>query len=218
MKKIFTIILFFIFTVSCFAQENVWGITAFGGTSIPTGGFADFYNSGYTFSGGAIYSFKFSTRIAITLGYSRWTLDDAAFNNALQSDSLNVSFKGEAPVRVIPLLLQVKWYGTNEGVKPYALIEGGFYFSKSEFTGEVFEADTLAGNISGSNSSTNTGITLGLGLSFDLLKNVELDVAGRYHIVSLNNSYNFVPVNLGSTISSDQYWSVTAGINIILIE
>jgi opacity protein-like surface antigen len=136
----------------------------------------------------------------------------------LHSDSLNVSFKGEAPVRAIPLLLQVKWYGTNEGIKPYALIEGGFYFSKSEFTGEVFEADTLAGNISGSNSSTNTGITLGLGLSFDLFENAELDVAGRYHIVSLNNSYNFVPVNLGSTISSEQYWSVTAGINIILIE
>ena len=206
------------FSVFSFAQENVWGITAYGGTAIPTSGFADFYNSGYTFSGGAIYSFKFSTRIAITLGYSRWALDEDAFNNALQSDSLNVSFKGEAPVRVIPLLLQVKWYGTNEGIKPYALIEGGFYFLKSEFSGQVFSSDSLAGNISGSNSSTNTGITLGLGISFNVIKNVELDVAGRYHIVSLNNSYNFVPVNLGSTISSDQYWSVTAGLNIILIE
>jgi len=206
------------FSVFSFAQENVWGITAYGGTAIPTSGFADFYNSGYTFSGGAIYSFKFSTRIAITLGYSRWALDEDAFNNALQSDSLNVSFKGEAPVRVIPLLLQVKWYGTNEGIKPYALIEGGFYFLKSEFSGQVFSSDSLAGNISGSNSSTNTGITLGLGINFDIFKNVELDVAGRYHIVSLNNSYNFVPVNLGSTISSDQYWSVTAGLNIILIE
>jgi opacity protein-like surface antigen len=218
MKKFIILILFFVFSISIFAQENVWGITAYGGTAIPTGGFADFYNNGYTFSGGAIYSFKFNTRIAVTLGYSRWSLDETAFNNALHSDSLNVSFKGEAPVRAIPLLLQVKWYGTNEGIKPYALIEGGFYFSKSEFTGEVFEADTLAGNISGSNSSTNTGITLGLGLSFDLFENAELDVAGRYHIVSLNNSYNFVPVNLGSTISSEQYWSVTAGINIILIE
>ena len=218
MKRIIVLFLFFVFSISIFAQENVWGITAYGGTAIPTGGFADFYNSGYTFSGGAIYSFKFSTRIAITLGYSRWALDEDAFNNALQSDSLNVSFKGEAPVRVIPLLLQVKWYGTNEGVKPYALIEGGFYFLKSEFSGQVFSSDSLAGNISGSNSSTNTGITLGLGLSYDLFNNVELDIAGRYHIVSLNNSYNFVPVNLGSNISSDQYWSVTAGINIILIE
>jgi opacity protein-like surface antigen len=131
---------------------------------------------------------------------------------------MNISFKGEAPVRVIPLLLQVKWYGTSEGVQPYALIEGGFYFLKSEFSGQVFSSDSLAGNISGSNSSTNTGINLGLGLSFDIFKNVELDVAGRYHIVSLNNSYNFIPVNLGSTITSDQYWSVTAGLNIILIE
>jgi opacity protein-like surface antigen len=218
MKILIILFLFFSFSICSFAQENVWGITAYGGTAIPTGGFADFYNSGYTFSGGAIYSYKFSTRIAVTLGYSKWELDETAFNNALQTDSLNISFKGEAPVRVIPLLLQVKWYSTSEGIKPYALIEGGFYFSKSEFTGEVFEADTLAGNISGSNSSTNTGITLGLGLSFDLFENVELDVAGRYHIVSLNNSYNFIPVNLGSTISSDQYWSITAGVNIILIE
>lgn len=217
MKKLIVLIYFFLFSIFNLAQENVWGITAYGGTAIPTGGFADIYNSGYTFSGGAIYSFKFNTRIAVVLGYTRWALDESAFNNALP-DSLNISYKGEAPVRVIPLLLQVKWFGTSEGVKPYALIEGGFYFIKSEFNGEVFQADTLAGNISGSNSSTNTGITLGLGLSFDLLNNVELDVAGRYHIVSLNNSYNFVPVNLGSTISSDQYWSVTAGLNIILIE
>jgi opacity protein-like surface antigen len=217
MKKLIVLIMFFLFSVFNLAQENVWGITAYGGTAIPTGGFADFYNSGYTFSGGAIYSFKFSTRIAVILGYSRWALDESAFNNALP-DSLNISFKGEAPVRVIPLLLQVKWYGTSEGIKPYALIEGGFYFLKSEFSGQVLSSDSLAGNISGSNSSTNTGITLGLGLTFDIFNNVELDVAGRYHIVSLNNSYNFVPVNLGSTISSDQYWSVTAGINIILIE
>jgi opacity protein-like surface antigen len=218
MKKSIIFLLFFLYSAFNFAQENVWGITAYGGAALPTGGFADFYNSGYTFSGGAIYSFKFSTRIAVTLGYSRWALDETAFNNALQSDSLDVSFNGEAPVRVIPLLLQVKWYGTSEGIQPYALIEGGFYFLKSEFSGQVFTADSLAGNISGSNSSTNTGITLGLGISFDLFNNVELDLAGRYHIVSLNNSYNFIPVNLGSTITSDQYWSIVAGVNIILID
>jgi opacity protein-like surface antigen len=218
MKKIFLVLLVAAFSVSSFAQENVWGVTAYGGSAIPTAGFADFYKNGYTFSGGAIYSYKFNTRISVTLGYSRWELDEASFNNALQTDSMNISFNGEAPVRAIPLQLQIKWYGTNEGIKPYALIEGGFYFIKSEFKGEVFQADTLAGSISGSNTSTNTGITLGLGLSYDLFKNVELDVAGRYHIVAINNSYNFVPVNISSNINSDQYWSLTAGVNIILIE
>ena len=153
MKKLFLVVFVLCISISSLAQENVWGITAYGGTAIPTAGFADFYNNGYTLNGGAIYSFKFNTRIAVTLGYSRWELDEASFNNALHSDSLNISFNGEAPVRVIPLQLQIKWYGTNEGIKPYALIEGGFYFVKSEFNGEVFQADTLAGNISGSNST-----------------------------------------------------------------
>ena len=192
------------------------GLTANGGLAIPTGDFSNYYDNGYTFSAGAIYDFKFSTRLAITLGYTRWELNQQEFNRSLEQDS--VRFEGTAPISTIPLLLQLKWYGTQERLKFYALIEGGFYFNSSEFSGDVFVADTLIGSISGKESSTNTGINLGLGISFNVSENIEFDLAGKYHIVSVNNSYSFTNTNQSSTINSDQYWSLTAGISIILIE
>lgn len=216
MKNIFIPLFLLFFTLNLYSQEDRWGLTVNGGLAIPTGDFSNYYDNGYTFSAGAIYDFKFSTRLSIILGYTRWELNQNEFNRSLEQDS--VRFEGTAPISTIPLLLQLKWYGTQERLKLYALIEGGFYFNRSEFSGNVFVADTLIGSISGKESSTNTGINLGLGLSFSISENIEFDFTGKYHIVSVNNSYNFTNTNQSATINSDQFWSLTAGISIILIE
>jgi len=216
MKKYFLLLIIITTTISINAQENRWGITAFGGLAIPTGGFSDFYNNGYTFSAGAIYDFKFSTRVAFTIGYTAWDLNQDEFNKSLAQDS--VRFEGTAPVSTIPLLLQIKWYGTQEKLKLYGLIEAGFYFTKSEFSGDVFLADTLIGTISGKESGTNTGINLGIGLTYNLSENIEIDFATRYHIVSVKNTYNFSGITQSGNINSNQYWSLTAGVNIILFD
>ena len=217
MKKLLLILIICVVSFS-YAQEDKWGITAFGGTALPTGSFSDFYNAGYTFSGGLIYDFKFSTRIAVTLGYTKWELNSIKLNDEYIKQGGVGTLNAEAPVRTIPLLLQVKWYGSQGGIKAYALIEGGFYFTKSEFSGTVTNDDSTIARVSKSESINNTGVNLGLGVSINLTRQIEIDVAGKYHIVSITNNYNFTPVNYTNTLSTDQYWSFTAGINIILIE
>ena len=216
MKKKLVLIFLFLLTSFIHGQEDRWGITAYGGLAIPTGEFGNSYDNGYTFAAGAIYDFKFSTRVAVTIGNSAWDLNKDDFNKSLEQDS--VKFEGTAPVRTIPLLLQIKWFGTQEKLKLYGLIEAGFYFTKSEFSGDVFIADTLVGRISGKESSTNTGINLGIGLTYNLSERFEIDIAGKYHIVSFKNKYSFSSISQANTINSDQYWSIQAGINILLFE
>lgn len=216
MKKVFTVLFLLWLSSLNYGQENTWGITAYGGLAIPTQDFGKYYDNGYTFAAGAIYDFKYSTRVAITIGYTAWDLNKDEFNKSLEQDSIR--FDGTAPVKAIPLLLQIKWFGTQERLKLYGLVEAGFYFTKSEFNGDVFIADTLAGRISGKKSSTNTGINLGIGLTYDLSEKLEIDVSGKYHIVSVKSTYNFSGITQSGSINSDQYWSVSAGINIILFD
>jgi len=216
MKKVFIACCLITISFFTYGQENRWGIAAYGGLAIPTGNFSNFYDNGYTIAGGVIYNFKFSTRLSVTLGYTGWELNNDEFNKSLEQDS--VRFEGTAPIRTIPLLLQIKWYGTEEKLKLYGLIEAGFYFTKSQFSGDVFVADTLTGKISGKQSSTNTGLNLGIGVTYNISEKFEIDIAGRYHIVSFKNTYNFSNVGQTNTINSDQYWSITAGINVLLFE
>ena len=218
MKTLIIVLLSFLFTNSLFPQDGRWGITAYGGIAIPSGDFATIYDNGFTVHGGMIYDLKFSTRIAVVLGYTRWALNEQAFNELLQESGSEAIYTGTAPLRTIPLLLQIKWYANQETAKIYGLIEGGLYFTKFEFSGNVTIPDSSSQNVSGSESAINTGIVLGLGVTIDLAENLEFYIAGRYNIVSLASNYGLIPVNYGNIVTTDQFWSVTAGINIILLE
>jgi len=198
------------------AQEfGKWGITAYGGASFPTG---DFYNTGYGGAAGVIYDFKYNTRFVLTLGYTQWEVDEAAVNNNYKNNDGIGTINIEAPLTTIPLLLQARWYTSRESINFYALLEIGFYFTKSEISGSVTENDTTLARFSGKESSTNTGVNLGLGVTIEISKNIEFDVTGKYHIVSTNNVYNFAPVGQpGNILVTEQYWSIAAGINIIIL-
>jgi opacity protein-like surface antigen len=201
--KYLLLLLAFISSSTLLAQEyGKWGITAYGAAAIPTG---DFYNTGYGGAAGIVYDFKYNTRFALTIGYTKWEVDEAKVNKDYQEDGGIGTLNIEAPVRIIPILIQARWYATREKINLYALIEFGFYFTKSEVSGTVTDNDSTLAQFSGKQSNTNTGVNLGLGVTFEIADNIEIDLAGRYHIVSTNN-----------VLETEQFWSFAAGINVIV--
>ncbi len=212
MKKLIYILI--ITSSVLFAQDySNFGITAYGGSAYPSGNFDDFYNNGYGGAAGIMFDFKFSTRFALTVGYTRWEVDNAAVQQEYEKIGGEGTLNLDAPVRVIPVLLQARWFASRGGMNLYALVEFGFYFIKSEVSGSVTQDDTVVSQFSGKSSNTATGINLGLGLTFQVSSSVELDIAGRYHIVSSTNIYSFAPTGSSSILATDQYWSVMGGLN-----
>ncbi len=155
MKKFWTFLIILTIPALAFSQGNI-GISAQGGMTLPIGDFGDLVKPGYGGTGFLFFELSPGIEITATSGKFMWDLDSEEFDVTLSS---------------IPLLLGVRYYLGEGGYAPYAALEGGLHFLKTEGPGMVSETEEF-------------GFGIGGGLLFRVTGNFFIDLGVKYNSIS----------------------------------
>ncbi len=177
MKKFFTVVIILVSVPALVHSQGNIGISAQGGMTLPIGDFGDFYKPGYGGTGFLFFELAPGIEITGTSGYLMWDADIEEVDITLTS---------------IPLLLGVRYYFGEGGYAPYAALEGGLHFLKSEALG--FESE-----------SEEIGYGVGGGLLFRVSDNLFFDLGVKYNSILDGEdddfSYDFLSFMLGLRIA-----------------
>ena len=215
MKKYFLIICFWGFSSFIYGQTD-YGFTLKGGVNFPVGDFSNYYNAGFGGLGGVFYNVNNTTRVSFIIGYNRWSIDLDALNRDLQNSGNTGKYDIEAPIKAIPILINVKFFWrNNKKVDPYIVLEAGVYKITKDLYGRYIYADgtTLRVNPQ-SNNVTNGSFNFGVGFEYPINEVISLDFSSRYHLVLNQDVYNLGEVGYGTAYSTNNFISVFAGINV----
>ena len=157
------------------AQSSAVRVGVSGGLSVPTGDLGDRVDAGYSIAGHVFLkpSSMKSVRLRGDVSYDRF-----AYQGNIDGHRSNLGFVGNA-------LLDLT---TDGGVKPYVL--GGF----GAFKGKI---STTAGSASLSTSSTDVGIQVGGGLTFELSGFSTFLEAKYVNVFTNNNNTGYLPITFG---------------------
>ena len=98
---------------------------------------------------------------------------------------------------------------------PYLLLEGGVYNITREVYGKYSNDNGNTGSVTPrSDKATNGSINLGLGLEYPINEIINVDIGARYHYVLNEDVYNFGDYGYGSSYSTINFISLSAGLNI----
>lgn len=214
MKK--TIIILLFLTATIFAQKGEYGFTINGGLSFPTGDFANYYNASFGGFGGVFYNFSETGRVTATIGYNAWSLDLDALNEDVKNNGNTGSYNIEAPIDVIPILVNVKFFLKTElPFNPYVLLEGGVYKITREVYGKYISEDGISNNVTNrSENKTDGSFNLGVGMEYPINEIINLDINARYHYLLSKDTYNLGDYGYAASYSAINFISISAGLNI----
>ena len=215
MKKYFLIICFLGFSIFNYGQYD-YGFTLKGGANFPVGDFSKYYNAGLGAFGGIFYNINNTTRIAFSIGYNSWAVDLDALNEDLKNSGNTGQYDVEAPIKTVPILINVKFFWrNNKKFHPYAVLEGGVYKISRELYGRYISADGASLRLTPQSENTTDGsLNFGFGFEYPINEIITFDVSSRYHLVLNQNVHNFGDAGYGTSYSTNNFISVFAGINV----
>jgi hypothetical protein len=155
MKKVLiTLIILVTVPALAYSQGRI-GISAQGGMTLPLGDFGDVVKPGYGGTGFLFFELSPGIEITATSGKFMWEADSEVVDVTLSS---------------IPLLLGVRYYFGEGGFAPYAALEGGLHFLKTEAFPFVSETEEI-------------GYGIGGGLLFRISNNLFIDLGVKYNSI-----------------------------------
>ncbi len=176
MKKSLTLLILLVTVPALAYSQGSIGISAQGGMTLPIGDFGDYVKPGYGGTGFLFFELSPGIEITATSGKFMWDLDSEEADVTLSS---------------IPLLLGVRYYLGEGGVAPYAALQGGLHFLKTEGMGFVGETEEF-------------GYGIGGGLLFRVSNNFFFDLGVKYNSISDSEASDY----------STEYLSFMAGLRI----
>lgn len=214
MKKIIFIFLIIICSSLTFAQRNSTGIDIKVGVQLPLSDFDDLYNTGYGLSVMGLFPFYDDLQFTLGTGYNVWSFDNEEFNS-MNTDERYNSFDLEAPIKVIPLTIGIKYYAGNTKVIPYLSADGGFYYFSQQLSGTYTYDGQVVNAPNQTKSGFKTMISLGAGFIIQLAEKLDLDFQVKFNSLinatSISNTGNQGSIESGS--STIYYLSILGGIN-----
>ncbi len=215
MKKYILIFCLVTFSNLMYGQAD-YGFTLKGGVNFPVGDFAKFYNAGIGGFGGFFYNLRPSTRFSFSIGYNSWSLDLDALNEELKNSGNTGSYDVEAPVKTIPIFINVKlFWRDNPNFYPYVVLEGGVYKITRELYGRYISENGESIKVTPRNESyTDGSFNFGIGFEYPINDVITLDVSSRYHMVLQENVYSMGDAGYQSEFSTSNFISLFAGINV----
>ena len=154
MRKFWTFLIILTIPALAFSQGNI-GISAQGGMTLPIGDFGDLVKPGYGGTGFLFFELSPGIEITATSGYLMWDVDTEETDITLTST---------------PLLLGVRYYLGEGGFAPYAALEGGLHFLRTEGFGFIGETEEF-------------GYGIGGGLLFRVSNNFFFDLGVKYNSI-----------------------------------
>ena len=214
MKKILFIIV--LLSTSLIAQKGQYGFAVSGGMNIPTGDFANFYNTAFGGFGGIFYNFSETGRVSAIIGYNSWAVDLDAVNENLTNSGNKGKYNLEAPVSAIPILIGIKFFlKTKMTFTPYIMAEGGIYKITREVYGQYINGDGAATPLTPQSDRTNDGaFNVGFGIEYPINETINFDINAKYHYILNKDTYNLGDAGYASSYSAISFISINAGLNI----
>ncbi|MCF6269396.1 MAG: hypothetical protein L3J41_06790 [Melioribacteraceae bacterium] len=187
---------YYVFIIAAFFAVTVnaqYGINVKGGAYIPYGEFADRYTTGV----GGELTFVFVTNpnfeFGFTTGYSRYSADKDALHQSLMEDledllgqmNIDAIINVEAPLNIIPLVLNIKYLFGSKKFKPYLCFEGGLFFYELTTKGNVEVVNGPTIDIQEyTEQSNSTMLGIGGGMQFRLTKKIFFDISAKWSIMN----------------------------------
>jgi opacity protein-like surface antigen len=184
MKKIILILGFIVlFSTQAFSQYTAptqYSMSAFVGYTKPTGDFANVYDGGINY--GAEFTYYINRNIGI---FGNFTY------NRLQTAE-NQQFDYEAGY--VETTVGTRMMFGNQSIKPFGEVGVGLYNVNetitNRFTGQQFEQ----------NSKSDVGLSVGAGVSFPVVMQIDGFVKGRYnHVFTGGDGTQYFGVYLGGS-------------------
>ena len=204
-----------LFGVIASVAQGRYGTDAHFIASIPTARFGQNFDTGL----GAELSFYWETedylRIAAVFGYQHWPINKEAVSRYYTEMGGAGTLNPEGGTGAFPILLSLKLISPKPGVKPYGMVEGGFYIYTFKVSGTYTYGGTEQPIPDKTTSRTEPAFNLGFGILFPIDADISADLHLRYHIVK-NSTYYQYDSNSGAsdvTVSTSNFLSIALGIS-----
>jgi hypothetical protein len=189
-KTISSIILSLLFFSSNYSQSN-FAIGVNGGLALPVGEFTEFYSSGYGANGQFMYNVSDQFMVTLTVGYSKWDVDQDAVNAKARESGDDITFNLQSDLSVMPLYIGARYYLASGKHRPFFLVDFGGYSYEFKLAGDVtikFPGDDLpdvtATLEERSETGTQTALALGLGYFYKLSKHFYIEIHSKYNVLT----------------------------------
>jgi len=213
--RIFTklFLLLLVYSLNISAQPGKLGLSANGGIAFPMSDFNDLYKSGLGLNTSLFYTIDETTELGFVIGYFSWSFDNENFNRLVSEAGIPGSYEIDAPIHMLPLLIQVKFILPRDDFKPYFLLEGGIYYTNVQLSGKFTSADTLITFDEPTVRSSEAGMSFAVGTEIPSSEHLEFDIRLTYHLVPTVSIYNFGSLGYQREVNTNKFFSVVAGIN-----
>ena len=188
MKTFSSIILSLVFFSSCYSQSN-YAVGVSAGLSLPVGQLTEFYESGYSGNGQFMYALSENFMVTLTVGYSKWDVDQDALNKKLEDQGKTFRLDIDSHFRIIPFYIGARYYITKGKYRPFLSFDFGGYSYEFKLTGNVVNA------IQGADiprvpipdqkeTGTESTLALGIGYFHKLSKHWYLEIHSKYNVIT----------------------------------
>ena len=190
MKTFSSIILTMLFFSSNYCQSN-FALGVNGGLALPVGQFTKFYSSGYGGNGQFMYNVSDQFMVVLTVGYSKWDVDQDAVNAKARELGLDVKFNLNSNLRVIPFYFGARYYLARGKHRPFFSVDFGGYSYEFKLAGDI-TIEFPGGGSQEINETleerkqtgTETALALGLGYFYKLSKHFYIEVHSKYNVLT----------------------------------
>ena len=194
MKIFSSIILSLLFFSSGYSQSNfAVGVNA--GLSLPVGQLTEFYQSGYSANGQFMYNISDQFMAILTVGYSKWDVDQDALNKKLEDQGKTFRLDIDSQFRIIPLYIGARYYLTKGKHRPFLSFDFGIYSYEFKLTGNI--VNTIQGADipripipDQKETGTESTLAIGLGYFYKLSKHWYLEIHSKYNVITNAFSIN----------------------------
>lgn len=216
LTKLFILVLIFLLSSNIFSQEAKYGFALQGSLNFPTGDFDNYYNTALGGIGGVFYNITKTTRASLLIGYNGWQLDLDAFNKKVKENGNLGRYNIEAPINAIPILADFKvFFSTQSNFSPYLMFEAGVYRITREVYGKYINENGISSNVTRRvDNSNDASVALGFGVEYPMNENLSFDLNGKYTYLFNENVHNLGDLGYGTSYSTNNFFSFSAGVNI----
>jgi hypothetical protein len=187
-KTFSSIILSLLFFSPNYSQSNfAVGVNA--GLALPVGEFTEFYSSGYGANGQFMYNVSSQFMVILTVGYSKWDVDQDAVNAKARESGKDITFNLQSDLSVMPLYIGARYYLASGKHRPFFSVDFGGYRYEFKLAGDVtikFSGDDKLDEYiildERTETGTETALALGLGYFYKLSKHFYIEVHSKYNV------------------------------------
>ncbi|GAB1349057.1 hypothetical protein MASR1M107_12700 [Ignavibacteriales bacterium] len=218
MKKMYTILFILALVPLTFGQiVPKFGLGFSGGVAIPSGDMGDIYKTGFGGSVTFVLPIPIPVELSASIGYYSFKFNNDYFATQLKTYTGSTpTVDVDAPLNLIPLTVNARYYMTPIGIRPYGEVNLGIGIAslKNVFlqgSGNSMSIKTEDKSETKQYLAAGVGVLIGVGIVADIDVNIRYALLGQEfsQMTTTGNSVNY-------SSSTGSYLGINAGLRLKL--